>query len=47
VKAGGQGSQFTWGDFTGLLLNSGIDISMDGRGPWRDNAFVERLRRSV
>ena len=42
-----QGSQFTSGDFTGLLLKHGIAISMDGRGAWRDNVFVERLWRSV
>jgi putative transposase len=38
-----QGSQFTSADFTGLLLGTGIAISMDGRGAWRDNVFVERL----
>ena len=42
-----QGSQFTSADFTGLLLKSGVAISMDGRGAWRDNVFVERLWRSV
>ena len=42
-----QGSQFTSGNFTGLLLKQGIAISMDGRGAWRDNVFVERLWRSV
>ena len=42
-----QGSQFTSDAFTGLLLNNGIAISMDGRGAWRDNVFVERLWRSV
>jgi len=42
-----QGSQFTSTDFTGLLLESKIAISMDGRGAWRDNVFVERLWRSV
>ena len=42
-----QGSQFTSADFTGLLLNNGIAISMDGKGAWRDNVFVERLWRSV
>jgi putative transposase len=42
-----QGSQFTSADFTGLLLQHGIAISMDGRGAWRDNVFVERLWRSV
>jgi putative transposase len=41
-----QGSQFTSAAFTGLLENK-IAISMDGRGSWRDNVFVERLWRSV
>jgi putative transposase len=42
-----QGSQFTSIDFTGLLVDNTIAISMDGRGAWRDNVFVERLWRSV
>ena len=42
-----QGGQFTSLPFTGLLLKHGIAISMDGRGAWRDNVFVERLWRSV
>ncbi len=42
-----QGSQFTSAAFTGLLLENGISISMDGRSSWRDNVFVERLWRSV
>jgi putative transposase len=42
-----QGSQFTSAAFTGLLLDNKIAISMDGRGSWRDNVFVERLWRSV
>jgi putative transposase len=42
-----QGSQFTSDAFTGLLLGNAIAISMDGRGSWRDNVFVERLWRSV
>lgn len=42
-----QGSQFTSAAFTGLLSRNGIAISMDGRGAWRDNVFVERLWRSV
>jgi putative transposase len=42
-----QGSQFTSAGFTGLLLENAIAISMDGRGAWRDNVFVERLWRSV
>ena len=42
-----QGSQFTSADFTGLLLKHAIAISMDGKGSWRDNVFVERLWRSI
>ena len=42
-----QGCQFTSAAFTDLLLENKIAISMDGRGSWRDNVFVERLRRSV
>lgn len=42
-----QGSQFTSMAFTGLLRDNGIAISMDGRGAWRDNVFVERLWRSI
>jgi putative transposase len=42
-----QGSQFTGTAFTGLLAGNGIAISMDGKGAWRDNVFVERLWRSV
>jgi putative transposase len=42
-----QGSQFTSIGFTGLLRDNGIAISMDGKGSWRDNVFVERLWRSV
>jgi putative transposase len=42
-----QGSQFTCVDFVGLLSGNGIAISMDGKGSWRDNVFVERLWRSV
>ena len=42
-----QGSQFTSAAFTGLLLKNKIAISMDGRGSWRDNVFLERLWRSV
>ena len=42
-----QGSQFTSAAFSGLLLENKIAISMDGRGSWRDNVFVERLWRSV
>ena len=42
-----QGSQFTGAAFTGALAENGITISMDGKGAWRDNVFVERLWRSV
>ncbi len=42
-----QGSQFTGSAFTGVLAVNGIAISMDGKGAWRDNVFVERLWRSV
>ena len=41
------GSQFTSLPSTGLLLEHSIAISMDGRGAWRDDVFVERLWRSV
>ncbi|WP_439371780.1 IS3 family transposase [Bradyrhizobium sp. DASA03120] len=41
------GSQFTGAAFTGVLASHGIAISMDGRGAWRENVFVERLWRSV
>jgi len=42
-----QGSQFTSDDFTGLLRKNGIAISMDGKGRWRDNVFVERVWKSI
>lgn len=42
-----QGSQFTSSAFTDLLKQHGIRISMDGKGAWRDNVFVERLWKSV
>ena len=42
-----QGSQFTSEAFTDVLKAHTIDISMDGKGCWRDNVFVERLWRSV
>lgn len=42
-----QGSQFTSKDFTQILLDKGIKISMDGRGRAFDNIFIERLWRSV
>ena len=42
-----QGSQFTYPEWTGKLLDLGVKISMDGRGRWMDNVFIERLWRSV
>jgi putative transposase len=42
-----QGSQFTAEDFTKVLLAKGVRVSMDGKGRWIDNVFVERLWRSV
>ena len=42
-----QGSQFTGDDFINVLKKSGAQISMDGKGRWRDNVFVERLWRSL
>src|SRR5262252_3018031 len=42
-----QGSQFTSAAFTGVLEQAGIQISMDGRGRWMDNVFIERLWRSL
>ena len=42
-----QGSQFTGAAFTGVLKRDDIAISMDGKGAWRDNVFVERLWRSI
>ena len=42
-----QGSQFTGAAFTGALAGRGIAISMDGKGAWRDNLFVERLWKTV
>lgn len=42
-----QGSQFTSFDFTGVLKENGIKISMDGKGRWMDNVFIERLWRSL
>jgi putative transposase len=42
-----QGAQFTSDAFTGLLEEHGVKISMDGKGRWMDNIFVERLWRSV
>ena len=42
-----QGSQFTSAAFTGMLAAAGVRISMDGRGRWMDNVFIERLWRSL
>ena len=42
-----QGSQFTSLAFTGVLQQAGVRISMDGRGRWMDNVFIERLWRSL
>ena len=42
-----QGSQFTGAAFTSVLAKNDIKISMDGKGAWRDNVFVERLWKSV
>jgi putative transposase len=42
-----QGSQFTSEAFTGVLIESEIVVSMDGKGAWRDNVFVERIWKSI
>ena len=42
-----QGSQFTGVDFIKVLKDAEVAISMDGRGAWRDNVFIERLWRTV
>ena len=42
-----QGSQFTSHEFTSVLTTANVSISMDGKGAWRDNVFVERIWRSV
>jgi putative transposase len=42
-----QGSQFTSIEFTEVLIEHSVAISMDGKGAWRDNVFVERLWRSI
>ena len=42
-----QGSQFTSLEFTGVLQSAGVSISMDGKGRWMDNVFIERLWRTV
>jgi len=42
-----QGARFTSTAFTSVLVDAGVAISMDGKGSWRDNVFVERVRRSI
>ncbi len=42
-----QGSQFTAQHFVDAVLNQGVKLSMDGRGAWRDNVFVERVWRTI
>ena len=42
-----QGNQFTSSDFIGVLEQQAISISMDGKGCWRDNVFVERLWKTI
>jgi len=42
-----RGSQLTSKAYTGVLLGNDVAISMDGKGAWRDNVFVERLWKSV
>jgi putative transposase len=42
-----QGSQFTSAEFTSVLIDNAISISMDGKGAWRDNVFVERFWRTI
>jgi putative transposase len=42
-----QGSQFTAEEFTHAVLSRGVRLSMDGKGAWRDNVFVERLWRTI
>ena len=42
-----QGCQFTSEDFTSVLKQAGVRISMDGKGRWMDNVFIERLWRSL
>jgi putative transposase len=42
-----QGSQFTGTAFVGLVQAHGLQLSIDGKGSWRDNLFIERLWKSV
>ena len=46
-QKGVQGSQFTGTAFTAVLIEAGVRISMDGRGRWMDNVFIERVWRSL
>jgi putative transposase len=46
-QKGVQGSQSTSAAFTGALAEAGVAISMDGRGRWMDDVFIERLWRSL
>ncbi len=42
-----QGSQFTSAEFTSVLIDNAISISMDGKGTWRGNVCVERFWRTI
>ena len=42
-----ESAQFTAGAFTEAVLGRGVRLSMDGKGAWRDNVFVERVWRSI
>jgi len=42
-----ESAQFTSTEFTSVLINNAISISMDGKGAWRDNVFVERFWRTI
>ena len=44
---GGPRAQFTSADFTSVLIDAGVRISIDGRGRWMDNVFIERVWRSL
>jgi transposase InsO family protein len=47
TRQGEIGTQFTSADFTQVLKDAGVRISMDGKGRWMDNIFIERLWRSL
>ncbi len=47
ISSTDQGSQFTRLRFTELLIAAAVQVSMDGRGRWMDNVFIERLWRSL